>query len=542
QLETRLRTVQMSFNSVFLALLGALVISGVQGANILGIFTAPGPSHLIIEMSMAKVLAENGHNVTVVTTLKPVVTHKNITVIQVPLTAEQEKSFKNVLASIVQTDNNDVGSALLRLRGQLTMMFEKNREVMKDPRVTGLYENKDNKFDLVMIGYFLNNFQIGIAQKLKVPVVIASSLYQWDVFNSMLGNPADMAYVPSMGAHFDSKGSPGFSQRFSNFVSTCFEKLFIYLIEKDMAEAYNEIYGDDPNMPTYDEMNRNVSLVLFNSHAISEGPIRPNVPGVIEVGGIQIKEKPDPLPKPMAEFLNNATDGAILLSLGSNIQGEFLNPATVQKMYRVLSSLKQRVIWKWEDASNTPGDAPNIMYSKWLPQDDILAHSKIVLFINHAGRGGITESQYHGKPMLSLPVFGDQPGNAQKMVHDGFGLSMSLLTLEEESFRDNVREMLENPKYTQNVRAFSELFRDRPLTARQSVLYWTEYVLRYHGAAHLQSPRLHMDFVAAHNLDVYGVLLSALIIILFINKIILQLIYRKIVGLSKKKVTAKKTN
>lgn len=48
-------------------------------------------------------------------------------------------------------------------------------------------------------------------------------------------------------------------------------------------------------MPEYDELNRNVSLIFFNPQAPSEGPIRPNVPGVIEVGGIQVKKEPDPL-------------------------------------------------------------------------------------------------------------------------------------------------------------------------------------------------------------------------------------------------------
>jgi len=295
-------------------------------------------------------------------------------------------------------------------------------------------------------------------------------------------------------------------------------------------------------MPEYEEINKNVSLVLFNSYAISEGPIRPNVPGVVEVGGIQVKEKPDKLPKEITEFLTNATDGAILLSLGSNIQGSFLNPETVQKMFKVLSSLKQRIIWKWEDLKNTPGKSANILFSKWVPQDDILAHPNVVLFINHAGRGGITESQYHGKPMLSLPVFGDQPGNADKMVYDGFGLSMSLLTLEEKPFRDNILEIIENPKYTQKVRAFSKLFRDRPLTARQTVLYWTEYVLRHHGAPHLQSPLLHMNFIAANNLDVYAVLLCALIALLIVNKLIVQFICRKLTGNKKKETKAKKNN
>lgn len=294
-----------------------------------------------------------------------------------------------------------------------------------------------------------------------------------------------------------------------------------------------KLYGDDPSMPEYSEVHKNLSLGLFGSHAISEGPIRPNVPTIIEVGGIQIKDKPDPLPTPIADFLANATDDAILLCLGSNVQGKHLKPDTVQKMFNVLSKLKQRVIWKWEDPENTPGKSDNILYSKWLPQDDILAHPKVKLFITHAGKGGITEAQYHGKPMLALPVFGDQPSNAERMVADGYGRALSLLTLEEKAFQEGIEEVWNNPKYAQRVRSFSELYHDRPLSARQNVLYWCEYVIRHHGAAHLQSPLVHMNFITANNVDVYLFLAIIIYVFLRISKFVGTLMYRKFAGKTK---------
>lgn len=83
-------------------------------------------------------------------------------------------------------------------------------------------------------------------------------------------------------------------------------------------------------MPEYTDILRNTSLVFFCSHATSEGPIRPSVPAAIEIGGIQIKDKPDPLPKNLEKFLGNATHGAILLSLGSNVQGSHIKADTVK--------------------------------------------------------------------------------------------------------------------------------------------------------------------------------------------------------------------
>ncbi|XP_016948665.1 UDP-glycosyltransferase UGT5-like [Drosophila biarmipes] len=512
-------------------------ISGSQSANILGIFASLSPSHLIIQMSAAKVLAEKGHNVTVVTTLKPVVTHKNITVIQVPLSQEEKRQMSDTVGKMSESDNSNLALSLLRMMGQMEFKFRRNAKTLMDDRVKDLYLNEDNKFDLVLSGYFMNDFQLGFAKKVKAPVIVVATMAPNQLVNPLIGNPLEVSYVPSISDSVEKgKGLP-FKQRLTNYVSSVSLGLFQYLTERRNRKLFKEIFGDDPTIPEYSEVLKNTSLIFFASHAASEGPIRPNVPGAIEIGGIQIKDKPDPLPQNMAEFLGNATDGAILLSLGSKVQGSHLKPDTVVKMFNVLSKLKQRVIWKWEDLEKTPGQSDNILYSKWLPQDDILAHPKIKLFINHAGKGGITEAQYHGKPMLSLPVFADQPGNADAMVKKGFGLTLSLLTLEEQPFQEAILEILWNPQYAQKVASFSSLYRDRPMTARESVVYWTEYVIRHHGAAHLQSPLVHMNFISANNIDIYALFAVILVILVLILKALVKLTYRKFFTMSRKEKT-----
>ena len=58
----------------------------------------------------------------------------------------------------------------------------------------------------------------------------------------------------------------------------------------------------------------------------------------------------------------------------------------------------------------------------WFPQHDLLAHPKTVLFVTHCGMTGILESVYHSVPMLALPIFGDQPDNAARLVERGLAL------------------------------------------------------------------------------------------------------------------------
>ncbi|KAH8282529.1 hypothetical protein KR054_008203, partial [Drosophila jambulina] len=522
---------------LLLAVAVVALAGGAQSANILGLFPSLSPSHLIIQMSVAKVLAERGHNVTVVTVLKPVVTHKSINVITIALTKEEAQQMSDTIKEMSKTDNKNMVLSMLRMMGQMDFMFTKMAETLQHDRVRDLYLNKDNRFDLVLSGYFMNDFQLGFARKVNAPVVVVATMPPNQMLNPLIGNPLEVSYVPSMDDSLEKGKGMSFRQRAGSLFASLSFRLISYFFDKRNNDLYTEIYGDDPTLPAYGDLDKNISLIFFASHGISEGPIRPNVPAVIEVGGIQVKDRPDPLPQNMADFLSDAPHGAILLSLGTNVKKDHLPPETLQKMFNVVSKLKQKVIWKWDDLESTPGTSDNILYSKWLPQDDILAHPNIKLFITHAGKGGVTEAQYHGIPMLALPVFGDQPSNANAMVEQGFGLTQSLLTLEEQSFREGIREVLENPKYANAARSFSRLYRDRPMSARETLIYWVEYVIRHHGAKHLQSPVVHMSFIEVNNLDIYALIILALAFIFYTLKLVIRLLIKK---LSSKKSKSKK--
>ncbi|KAH8283042.1 hypothetical protein KR054_011685, partial [Drosophila jambulina] len=506
--------------SVFLLLLAVVVSS--QGANILGLFSSHSQSHLIIHMSVAKTLAEAGHNVTVVAMMQPKITHKDIHLIVIPVTEEQERIMEEQLTTMAGQKNSII-STVSRLLSGMDVMVKAQADLLTHPSFQRIYETK---FDLMIMGYFLNDFQLGVANKLKVPVIIDWMSRPIPLMDDFTGNPSELSYVPNIAT----VATPpmGLLKRAENLAKQLAVRYMSIIFDSQINRIYKNIFGEGQDLPTINELRKNISMVFVNCHLISEGPIRPMVPGMVEIGGIQVKDKADPLPQDIEEFLSKSSQGAVLLSLGSNVKGSSVNPEIIQTIFKVLSGLKQNVIWKWEDLENTPGNAPNILYKKWLPQDDILAHPNTKLFITHAGKGGITEAQYHGVPMVALPIFGDQPGNAEIMQSAGYGLSLDLLSITEESLGEALKEVLENEKYSQAVGKFSSLYRDRPLTAKQSVLYWTEYVLRHHGAPHLQSPAVHMNFVELFNLDLYVLLLSILILILLIVRLLVKAIWRKL--------------
>ena len=73
----------------------------------------------------------------------------------------------------------------------------------------------------------------------------------------------------------------------------------------------------------------------------------------------------------LQKFLDEAKEGFIFFSLGSNLHSDSLPKQKRQEILDAFSELRQRVVWKFE-SDNLEGLPPNVKIGKWLPQSDIL--------------------------------------------------------------------------------------------------------------------------------------------------------------------------
>jgi glucuronosyltransferase len=145
------------------------------------------------------------------------------------------------------------------------------------------------------------------------------------------------------------------------------------------------------------------------------------------------------------QFLDESKDGVIFFSFGSNAKTTVLPSEKIKILLKVFSKLKQRVIMKWETDS-MEGKPDNVLIGKWLPQDDILAHKNVKLFISHCGLGSTVEAKYHAVPIVGIPLFADQSANTDVVVDEGWGVKVDFATLTEASFSEGIKEVLENQK------------------------------------------------------------------------------------------------
>ena len=72
------------------------------------------------------------------------------------------------------------------------------------------------------------------------------------------------------------------------------------------------------------------------------------------------------------------------------------------------------------------------------------------------------------------------------------------------------------------MQEYSRLFKDRPMTPQESVVYWTEYVLKYNGAPFLKALGTNLPFYQYFMLDIiflgFVVTILLILVIYFVSK------------------------
>ncbi|KAG5672609.1 hypothetical protein PVAND_002724 [Polypedilum vanderplanki] len=330
--------------------------------------------------------------------------------------------------------------------------------------------------------------------------------------NFITRTPYPTSYVPNLFTSYSDNMS--FSQRFFNtFIWISEEFLWHYLHYPKQVELYKKFFPQ--NKPELIEAIKNVALILNNNH-FSTSTIKPSVPNVIDIGGICVQPAKE-LPKEFQEFLDSATEGAILFSMGSCIQAVDWPINKREIFVRVFSKLKQKVIWKYENET-LPNKPDNVMISPWIPQRDILAHPNVKMFISHGGLLGTNEAIFEAVPILGIPIYGDQRMNMKVVNEKGLGLKLDFHTFNENDLIKALDEILNGSEISNKAKEFSTIYRDRPMTPQETAVYWVEYVIKHKGAPHLRTTAWKLNYIEFYNIDVYMTMLISFLSFLFLIK------------------------
>jgi len=474
-------------------------LAGAQAANILAFAVSNSYSHFTVMEPLLLQLAARGHHMTVVSSFpqkNPPPNYHDIAVGHLldPIQSNLSMQFAYELGKDPFRNTADIWNVG---RG----MCEK---VLRSGVLRDLY-NSTSHYDLVLAHTYTYECFSVFAHKFDTPIVsfVTSSALPW--VNPRVGNPDHPAYIVNNFVNADEDMS--LVQRTVNTLAWLWAAVGVRPLNYDRTDALVRRYLDADAPPATEIMKR-TSLVMVNSH-FSMLQSRPFVPNFVEVGGIHIKD-PKPLPKDLQEFLDAATDGAVVFSLGSLVRAASMPNTSLKALMNAFSKLPQRVVVKFEeDIVDKPA---NVMVRRWLPQRDILEHPNVRALMGHGGQSSTIEAVYTGTPMVGLPLFSDQYLNIRSLVLRETAEMLDIHHITEDSVSLALDKVLTNPRYAANARLLSQEFRDRLASPLDTAVYWTEYVLRHRGAPRLRSRAADLPWYRYLLLDVAAVLVLAIVL------------------------------
>uniref|UniRef100_A0A1Q3FSB8 UDP-glucuronosyltransferase n=1 Tax=Culex tarsalis TaxID=7177 RepID=A0A1Q3FSB8_CULTA len=499
-------------NAKVITVLFFFLFAQIQSYKILFLVPFTGPSHwLMLKHFIRELTEERGHEVTCITSFKfgePLSRYQEVLID--PAYPIREKFPISKLFNTASY-NSDYNNLFLYWK----LGLETSRCGLESQSVQQFIKRNDLTFDLVVSEQFFQESWLMFAHKFNAPIVTISTYGYSDFMDRAMGILTPWSFVPHM--ILDYEDDMNFLQRSYNVLVSLVDYVireFYYLPEQQKLakEFFSDLERQRGPLPSVQDLERSISVILVNAHPTLAKP-RPSTVGLVNIAGAHIRP-PKQLPEELQRFMDGAEHGVIYFSLGAYLQSSEIPPAKRATLLKVFSKLKQRVIWKFE--TDTIEDVPkNVMIRKWAPQNDILAHKNVVLFISHGGQFGTFESMYHGVPTLFMPFFGDQHRNALRAVRSGYAGHMLFQDVTEESFEARIRQLIEDRRFYTRAKEISVLFQDTIVEPMNESIYWMEYVVRHKGAPHLKSKAVNLSIAQYLLLDVLGVVM--LVVAIFIG-------------------------
>lgn len=388
--------------AVFLLL---LCVSICHSANILVLEGLPSPSHHLWMRTLSTELVRHGHNVTSLSCdVDQETPPGNLTYIHL------EKMYEKIYGAIDPDqpfdifDYADLGTWTKLIISRIWNVNIFQGTVQSEGFQTLLDYPADFQFDLIIYDTINSPAMMVFVDKFSAAKVISVTPYPIIYTSNHLSGAAHLpASIPNQNL---AKLENTFWGRLNNFLLTYVEHFYVH---RGVMRLINSELSLRVKMKgSIEEMYSKTRLIMHN-YSPAVNLVQPTMPMVIQVGGLQIKEA-KPLPVDLEEVFSQAV-GVVYFSLGSNIQSEQLGQRRLMEIIGAFRALPEYTfLWKIDLTGTGLADKlpANVHVRQWLPQNDILAHPKTLLFISHGGGLSTQETTWHGVPMLGVPVFLDQ--------------------------------------------------------------------------------------------------------------------------------------
>ncbi|CAH0698558.1 unnamed protein product [Spodoptera exigua] len=505
-----------------------LCLSSGFAYKILCILPVPSKSHDHLSLGIVKPLLKAGHQVTWATPYEKKNIHENLTVIEL-------KEIREFVEAMDIMGKSDVGFQYMK-------EFSRNISISTTQHPGLQKVLVEQQFDAVVSVWFMNEFEAGYAAIQQVPWILVSSIGYHPFLEKQVDQIRSISTVPLA---FNDNGDRPMStfRRFINGLIYMLMNVDEWFDKSTITSTYESIFSPlaakrGVPLPPFEDAYHNVSIILANSHESIGYPMS-QPPNVINIAGYHIEEPP-PLPKDLQDLLDGSPQGVIYFSMGSILRSSSLKPHTRDALLKLFGSLPFTVLWKFEEPiKDLP---PNVHVRPWMPQLSILVHKNVRLFITHGGLLSTLEAVYAGVPLLAIPVFGDQPSNAERAELAGYAVKVAFSDDMVPDVAAALQKMLSTDTYYNKVKQISKTFRMRPVPPSDLVKFYIELAIETKGAYHIRSSALEYKWYERWMLDFVLVVVAVLVALVTLIKLAVTAILRRILGKKQKIQSLKKRN
>jgi len=224
-------------------------------------------------------LAGKGHNVTV---LSPIPSKKSIPNLHEILTVDLAEfmSSREKLENIFEMKERN---AWITPTHFVDMAVDLCGHTLEQPHVVALQQES---FDLILMPMLYNECSAAYGHLFNVSTILISPMSVVGHISSIYGNPSPVSFVPNAFTGFSD--SMAFFQRVLNLLTEgMIRGIYHFRYVPALEFTYREKFKS-PNFPSIEDILKNSSLILSNTHVSLSKP-RPLLPDIIEVGGMHCR-------------------------------------------------------------------------------------------------------------------------------------------------------------------------------------------------------------------------------------------------------------
>jgi len=151
---------------------------------------------------------------------------------------------------------------------------------------------------------------------------------------------------------------------------------------------------------------------------------------------------------PLPDYWGGRQGPFVYATLGTVTGGMEAMRAAFRPLLDALASVEARVLLTI--GADLPlealGSVPDHVHvERFVPQDQVLPHAAAI--VCHGGSGTVLGALSAGVPLVIMPLFADQPFNAERVAAIGAGLALPKRTATPEQIRDAVRRVLDDASF-----------------------------------------------------------------------------------------------